>query len=411
MNLYRKLFLFSSIILVSFQVSAAKTPSLEEMWQLIQQQQKTLEAQKAEIARLKQAARQNEEKIEATTVALEETENTYGKAAEWFNKTSIGAYGEMHYNNLDNKTKGLDDKKELDLHRFVMFLDHEFSDDLRFYSELEVEHSSSGDGENGEVAVEQAYIEYDLNDNHTAKAGMILMPFGILNETHEPTTFYGTERNVIETNIIPTTWNEGGIGLSSHFENGLSTDIYVTSGLYLKESKNFKIRKGRQGVSNAYADSLAYTGRIKYTAIPGLELSLTGMYQDDYNQDRTASSDSLTGYETHAVYSIDKFKVIALYANWSLDGDAAKALGADKQDGWYIEPSYKFTEKLGVFARYNEWDNTAGGNGDSKYKQTDFGLNYWLDEGVVLKADYQNQSAPNGENEYDGFNLGLGYQF
>ncbi len=411
MNIFSKLLLSSVIILFSVQVSASKTPSLEEMWQLVQKQQQVLEAQKAEIARLKQAAQKNEEKIEATTVALEESEKTYGKAAEWFNKTSIGGYGELHYNNLDNKTSGLDDKKEMDLHRFVLFFDHEFREDLRFISELEVEHAISGGDEDGEVEIEQAYVEYDLNDFNAAKAGVFLMPFGIINETHEPTTFYGTERNPVETNIIPSTWWEGGIGLSSHFENGFSTDVSVTSGLYLKESKNFKIRKGRQKSSKAYADSLGLSGRVKYTAIPGLELSLSGFYQDDYNQDRTDSSDSLTGYETHAVYSKDKFKIIALYANWSLDGDAAEAIGADKQDGWYIEPSYKFTEKLGVFARYNEWDNAAGGNGDSRFKQTDFGLNYWLDEGVVLKADYQNQSSPKGEDEFDGFNLGLGYQF
>ncbi|MCK5698017.1 MAG: porin, partial [Gammaproteobacteria bacterium] len=242
---------------------AANTPSMEEMWKMIQVQQKILEAQKQEISRLKNTSQMNEEKIEATSVALEESDKSYSKAKEWFNKTSIGGYGELHYNNWDNKKEGGKDKKEVDLHRFVLFVGHEFNDDLRFFSEFEIEHSLSGDGKNGEVEVEQAYVEYDFNENHSGKAGVFLMPFGILNETHEPPAFYGTERNPVESNIIPSTWWEGGLGISSHFENGVSTDITLTSGLYLTKNKEFKIRNGRQKVSKAKADSGALSGRIK----------------------------------------------------------------------------------------------------------------------------------------------------
>lgn len=410
-NLYKKTILISVSAVFSLPLMASETPSMEQMWKLIQQQQKVLEAQKIEISRLKNTSQLNEEKIEATSIALEESDKSYGKAKEWFNKTSVGGYGEMHYNNLDNQKTGGSDIDEIDLHRFVLFLDHEFSDELRFVSELEVEHDVAGDGSNGAVEVEQAYIEYDFNDNHSAKAGVFLMPFGIINETHEPTTFYGTERNPVEKNIIPSTWWEGGASVSSHYESGISTDVSITSGLYLKESKSFKIRKGRQKVSNAKADSGAFAGRVKYTGVAGLELSLSGYYQDDYNQGESNSSDSLSGFESHAIYHLNDFTIKTLYARWSLDGDKAKNIGADTQKGWYVEPSYKFTEKLGLFVRYNEWDNAAGNSQDSKYQQTDFGLNYWLHEGVVLKADYQNQSAPNGKNEYDGFNLGVGYQF
>ncbi|MCU7837673.1 MAG: OprO/OprP family phosphate-selective porin [gamma proteobacterium symbiont of Taylorina sp.] len=143
---------------------------MEEMWKLIQQQQKALEAQKQEITRLKNTSQNNEAKIEATTVALEDSNISYGKAKEWFNKTTIGGYGELHYNNLENKKAGGSNKDELDLHRFVLFFGHEFNDDLRFFSEFEIEHDIAGDGKNGEVEVEQAYVEYDFNDNFTIKA-------------------------------------------------------------------------------------------------------------------------------------------------------------------------------------------------------------------------------------------------
>jgi len=411
LNISIKAFLIALALTPAMPALSEQTPSIQEMWTIIQEQQKTLEAQKYEINRLKSTAQLNEEKIEATSIALEDSNKSYGKAKEWFNKTSIGGYGELHYNNLENQKKGGDDIDDLDLHRFVLFFGHEFNDNLRFFSELEVEHSISGDGQNGEVEIEQAYVEYDFNDNHSGKAGVFLMPFGIINETHEPPTFYGVERNPVEKNIIPATWWEGGLGLSSHFDNGISTDISLTSGLYLQASDQFKIRKGRQKVSKAKADSGAVSGRIKYTHIQGLELSLSAYYQPDYNQDETDSSDSLTGFEVHSIYNVNNFTLKALYAQWDLSGKVAEVMGADSQTGWYIEPSYKINEKWGIFARYNEWDNAAGNSNDSKYKQSNFGFNYWLDEDIVLKADYQDQSSPKNSNEFDGFNLGVGYQF
>jgi hypothetical protein len=76
----------------------------------------------------------------------------------------------------------------------------------------------------------------------------------------------------------------------------------------------------------------------------------------------------------------------------------------------YIEPSFKLNDKLGLFARYSSWDNTAGSSTDSEITQIDLGVNYWLHPNVVFKFDYQNQDAP-GESGYDGINMGVGYSF
>ena len=96
-----------------------------------------------------------------------------------------------------------------------------------------------------------------------------------------------------------------------------------------------------------------------------------------------------------------------LYASWDIDGDEAEFFGRDEQDGWYIEPSYRLTPKLGFFARYSEWDVEAGGSADTEIEQIDLGLNYWLVENVVFKMDWADQSNGDG----DSFNLGLGWSF
>ena len=198
--------LLATLIGLSFAATTqAATPSVEEMWEIIQKQQ-------AEISTLKNQLNKNDSRITETEIIAEATisaveEISMAPAAS--NKTHIGGYGELHYNNLE-KDDGSGDKDEVDFHRFVLFTSHQFSDSIRFFSELEVEHSIAGDGQVGEVELEQAYIEWDMANNKTAKAGLFLMPVGILNETHEPDTFYGTERNAVEKNIIPATWWEAG---------------------------------------------------------------------------------------------------------------------------------------------------------------------------------------------------------
>ncbi len=401
-------------------VAATEMPSQQEMWRIIQQQQH-------EIETLKHQQKNTREQVEATGEALDDmqadadtaphSQTTAGGQPDAFNhgksgSTTIGGYGELHYTNLNNQLAGAPDKKTIALHRAVLFVGHQFNDRLRFWSELEVERAQAGAGLiGGEVSMEQAFLEYDLTNTLSAKAGLLLLPAGILNETHEPTTFYGVERNPVETNIIPTTWREGGIGINGHTESGLSYDLIVHSGLGTNGLSNFAVRKGRKNARAAPANNLAYTGRIKWTGMAGLELAATVQYQSDITQsmDPTAGSALLT--EAHIVWNRGSFGLRALYGTWKLDGLGPAAIGADRQTGWYVEPSYKIIAELGIFARYNRWDNQAGDAIDSSFSQLDLGLNYWLHPDVVLKADYQKQTGPVGLARFDGFNLGAGYQF
>lgn len=399
----------------------AASPSLEEMWDLIQKQQAEIAQLKSQLNDTEQRVTKTEEKTEATFAAVEEVSaGPVAKLAEWAEKTSVGGYGEMHYNNLtsDNSDSS---KDEFDLHRFVLFFGHQFNDNLRMYSELEVEHNVAGEGQNGEVEVEQAYIEWDYAQNHRAKAGVFLMPVGIINETHEPDSFYGVERNNVEKDILPATWWEGGAMFSGELGHGFSYDAGVHSGLFIdpikldsKGNHFYKIRDGRQKVSEAKGDDLAYTGRLKYTGVPGLELATTVQYQSDLWQGETFGGEDevdATLWEAHAIYNRGAFGLRALYAQWNID-DAIEVVkaGSDEQEGFYIEPSYKLSEKLGLFARYSEWDNQAGASNDTEKQQYDIGLNYWLDEHVVLKADYMRQEVEAGD-ELRGFNLGVGWSF
>jgi len=397
---------------------ATAAPTNEELWtmmQEMQQQMKDVQTQnqqlKAENANLKNKVEETEQAVEAVAEASEQSSGPLFSGKN----TTIGGYGELHFNNLQDQN-GDSDKDQVDVHRFVLYFGHEFTDDLRFFSELELEHSLSGDGKPGEVELEQAYIEYDLNEQNSVKGGVFLVPVGILNETHEPNTFYGTERNAVEKNIIPSTWWEAGVAFSGELSHGFSYDLALHSGLDVSKEgtvTSFKIRDGRQKVAEAQANDLAYTGRVKWTGMPGVELAATMQYQEDMTQGNIADSDGGTLFETHAVIERGPFGLRALYAQWDLDGDAPKVAGYDEQDGWYVEPSFRINEHFGVFARYSEWDNQAGDSSiESEFEQIDLGVNWWPHKNVVVKADYQWQDAESDSaKELNGFNLGIGYEF
>lgn len=355
---------------------------------------------------VEQLKAQNKTILERLNATSEIVEKQTGQASN----LHIGGYGELHYNNLENRKPGGSDKKEIDFHRFVLFFGYDFTDAIRFHSEVELEHALIDDTNKGEYELEQAYIEFDLNKNSALKAGLFLVPVGIINETHEPPSFYGVERNPVESNIIPATWWEAGAAYTRRFDNGMSMDIAAHSGLKTS-GPNYKIRDGRQKVAKADASDPAYTLRVRYTGINGLELATTLQRQTNITQGADATAGAATLIAAHGVWQHGPYNLRALYANWNLDGSGPAATGANKQTGWYIEPAYRLNTRWGMFARYNQWDNAAGDATDSKYSQVDVGVNYWPHPDVVVKVNYQDQTVPAGQNEFDGVNVGIGYQF
>ncbi len=386
---------------------ASADMSMEDRFKALEARMNALEAENGELkAKLKKTS---EQAATASEQAQKAADAAPSGASTWAEDTRIGGYGELHYNNLDGEG-GASDKNEFDLHRFVLFFGHNFNERTRFFSEVEVEHSIAGEGKKGEIELEQAYVEFDLNADHRARAGLFLLPVGLLNETHEPPTFYGVERNPIEKDIIPATWWAGGAALSGNLGGGFGYDLAIHEGLATSAAKGYTPRGGRQKTSEAKADNLAYTARLKWTGLPGVELGGTIQHQIDITQGLDASAGSANLYELHGVFSRGPFGLKALYAQWDLDGSGPALAGADKQLGWYVEPSFKFSPQWGVFARYNLWDSKAGDNIGSEKKQIDFGVNFWPHPDVALKADYQMQDNDDGKNQ-DGFNLGIGYMF
>jgi phosphate-selective porin O/P len=399
-----------SVVGIAFVLSAqAETPDTEEMWKIIQQQQKIIEQLQQKLEQTDQKVEVAEKKVEEATQEVEaaaeaiEVASTSSSGSGWWEKTSLGGYGELHYSSRDG-----DD--QVDFHRYVLYVGHEFTDDVRFFSEWELEHSLAGEGKEGEVELEQAWIEMDINDSHSFRAGLDILPIGIINTTHEPNTFYGVERNRVESEVIPATWWEAGAGVLGELAPGWNYHVVLHSGLSVPTASG-RIRSGRNKVAEANADHPAFTGNLRYTGIPGLEVGGTIQYQDDIVAGAQTSKNSATLFEGHIDYKHSSgFGLRALYAGWDLDNVIEAGTEDDNQDGYYIEPSYRFgiaKGDVGIFGRYQQLD-LANDREEESYVA---GIQWWPVDQVVFKMDYETREDEDANTDQDIYSLGLGFSF
>ena len=347
--------------------------------------------------------------------------------------TTVGGYGEVHYTNAT----GPNTPGEINVERFVVYLAHTFSERLAVRSELEVEDAKVEGGEKGgEVALEQLYLDYTLAPAFTVRAGLLLPPVGIVNETHEPPTFNGVDRPLFDQDVLPTTWRELGLGIVGTLpgSSGLSYRAYLVNGL---KAEGFDavsgIRGGRQEGKDASFANPSLTGRLEW-ARPGLRLGGSFWYGGSANQDPALAGGSfgnaVTLVSLDARYDIGALMLRGVLANISIaDAELINAAYGGQVGsriaGGYAEAAYNVlsavapasSQRLNAFVRHERFDTQAdvpaGLTEDQTLARriTTFGLSYKPVYNVVFKGDYQLQRTGSGLAEGELFSLGVGYQF
>ena len=326
-------------------------------------------------------------------------------------KASIGGYGEMHYNNKNQE--GIS-KSTLDFHRFVVFVGYSFSEKWSFKSEIEIEHNYVRNGE-GELSLEQAYLDYRYKDYLGFQAGVILVSASLINENHEPTLFFGVERPNYSKYIIPSTWFGNGFAIYGK-HSGFEYKLNIMEGLDGdKFSFNNAIRGGRQKGFESDASALLYNFRVDYTDIPGFKIGGSATYNN-------AISDSLsipfTLIEIHADYRKNGFIFVGEYGNINYSNISLK-----KSSGYYFDFGYDISKLLDFdwkvipFARYSNY-NTASSTENSGDEEKVYNNKEWMIgvsvlpiENVVLKADYSQNTIELNSKMTKYFNFGIGYRF
>lgn len=369
-------------------------------------------------------------------------------------KTVISGYGELYYQRNFNAQQSV-----VDLKRAVLFVGHQFTGKIAFFSELEVEDAKvAGGGFTGEIGMEQAYLKFSLNPRQYIVAGLFLPRIGIVNENHLPINFNGVERPLVEQLIIPSTWREIGVGFY-----GQSTALPLTYSVAVVNGLNnatFEhgtgFQGGRQEGQFAGANNLAVTASVQFFA-GNWKFQLSG-YAGGTTTLGTRAADSLqleSGIFGTPIYLAEgdiqyynkgiSFK--ALGCNVSLPGAAsinrAYATNVPSQMyGAYAELGYNLlqtthkdkwrTKQLNVFARYEVLDLNeqlpATGIYDGTEKQSHLiaGLGYFPIPNVVIKADVRllhtgpqnpdlllnpNPNALAYKQDNTFLNIGIGYSF
>ncbi len=378
------------------------------------------------------------------------------------NKTVISGYGSAFYQRDFNQKQST-----ITLDRLVLFVGHSFNEKISLFTELEVENAivaGSGSDEptsgKGSVAMEQAFLKFNLNAHQYLVAGLFTPRIGITNENHLPVNFNGVERPIVEQVIIPTTWREIGVGLYGNLDRvPLTYDIAIVNGLNsAKFQHDTGIGEGEGLGSNATANNLAITAALQYR-VSDFKLQLSGYMGGTVGLSKRAADSLNVGLQSGAFGTplyLGEFDV-----QYARSGFAAKALGtyiaypdADKiyrayaqsigtgMYGAYLELAYDWlypqhkTKQFITFVRGEALNMNASISSlqkqddqlDPTLKQTHIiaGISYFPIPNVVVKADVRLQhtgaqnpnlvinpppnALPYKQND-QLLNIGFGYSF
>ena len=341
--------------------------------------------------------------------------------------TTVGGYGEVHYTN----PRGRNTPAQVNLRRFVVYLAHTFDDRLAFRSELELEDAKlEGGSAGGEVALEQAFLDYRLAEWGTLRTGLVLPPVGIINETHEPPTFNGVDRPAFDHDVIPTTWREIGVGLVGRLPvgEGFNYRLYLVNGLRAAGFSDAEgIRAGRQEGREATFANPSLTGRVEWVR-PAGGLRIGGSFW----YGGTTGGDTLLGrgpfdapialLSADARYERGGFSARGVVATIAIsDADTINALYGSavgsRIAGGYVEAAYKVLRHLSAFVRHERFDTQAevpsGTVRDRAFARriTTFGLTYKPVFNAAFKGDYEIRRTASGAGTGETLRLGVGYQF
>jgi hypothetical protein len=341
----------------------------------------------------------------------------------------ISGYMELHLNRPD------DGPAVLDFHRFVLLFSHRFSDRIRFVGELELEHAFvEGLEEAGELELEQAYLDFLLSRPLNVRAGMVLVPIGIINERHEPPVFHGVERPFVDTVIVPTTWFEVGAGVHGEVGEGIRYRGYVLAPLNaLDFSAAEGIRGGRQKGAEANVRNVALTGRVEYFGVRGLQLGVSGWHgESSFAVPRLDTTVWIA--EADVRYRVRRAELRGQYAHVGIS-DAAGLNDAIERTtgvspnvarqlrGFYAEGAYTIWDggparEVAVFARYEDFDTQykmpVGFTPLEEFDRTAWtvGATYYPDPDVAVKIDYTTLDSRSGFVRLPRtFNVGIGWWF
>ena len=367
--------------------------------------------------------------------------------------TTIGGYGQMDLK-FTRVGFGNDFDGRANVRRVVLLVGHDWTDAIRSYVELEWENAVACAACQGVAEVEQAYVDATLLGPHLkVRAGLILVPMGIINRWHEPPLFFSVDRPSFDQSIIPSTWRELGVGLVGRLKDIWHGEIYLMTGLDPTRLGPDGIVGGRtSGVLTPVRDG-AIVSRVEVEPWLGTVAGLSGYASDmapngafyDANQVRLSPHFPLYGWAFDARARRAGFELRLVAAQFFMPRSGAlmetyAVTGAryynpssvdpnggpvpDRTQGAYLELGYDLLRlaspgtaaQLLVFGRAESYNSQAAvprpyqPNGKFDVNELTLGLSFLPIPQVVAKADLQMRDRRYGLDEMQ-IDFGIGWLF
>ena len=345
---------------------------IQRMEQELNEMKRELQAQKE--AQQKAAAEQAERDKQAQEKQAKEDTATQATAGasyrELLDRVKLGGYGSLRYEASDLAQQ----KNEFVLRRFVLTVDANIATRLRSYFELEFERfrkleiektvqpgSGGLNGEqaieatnNSEISLEQAWLQYDIQDWLKLRTGGVLVPVGRFNINHDDNRWDLPRRSLIDRGVpvLPSTaaWDELGVGFLGDVpisdEALLNYQVYVMNGVSLDSEFETVVEAGNPKRSvteiklspstGGFAEDVKYAkavaGRVAFSPALGHELA-GSFYYGQYTPDFLGKQDLWSlGLDGRSGYGPFEIEAEGLFTRFDGTGNVARQLATAARD-------------------------------------------------------------------------------
>ena len=361
-------------------------------------------------------------------------------------RSYFGGYYELEYHS--EKDGIMNTPEGFRLHRTNLFFFTEVTDRVRFASELEFETEFEGaeTSDDIETKIEMAFVDWTIFQEFVIRGGALLVPLGRINVNHDGPIRLFTERPMVSTFVIPTTFTEPGIGAQGTINPTdaleLSYEAYAVNGFNvldadgelaapLVDSQDL-LSEARTSLGGDNNGNTTGTGRLGLTLFDAVEVG--GSWHVGTYDERSDNILALVAADWGMSYSLSGF-------DFGLQGEAAiadferdafaRSSGVPKEYwGYFVEGSvgrmphflrrtipYVFDDEGSTFVLALRWDyvDLDGDRGEI----IEPGINFRPATDTVFKLSYRfslnsvgNRDLPGREDwDDEGFVFSLSSYF
>ncbi len=382
----------------------------------------------------------------------------------------LKGYGELQFSHFDYgpdqksgpKGSPADSRATIDITRLALELEVDLLADTELEAEVEFEHGGSGAAlelefeefgefeqeieKGGEVVVEELAVERTITEAFRLRLGHFYVAVGQLSHHFQPSSYFATRRSEAETSIIPALWHETGAEVSGTY-GGWRYQVQLVNGLDATgfSSQHWIVGGHQKRFETVKATNMAWVGRLDYQFAPQGELGISAYRGDSADNrpkpDMKGVDAHVTIVDVHGTLTLGGLRARGLYLYGHLQNAAVVsarnrtlsnnldvlrspvargAYAAFIEIGYDLLPSMRPSpqRRLDVFLRLDAYDSMASvpaqtfDNPRFQRRVYTIGVNYNLENALVLKADYAMRRLGAARfNPENTLAMGLGFQF